>query len=262
MGTSVTPGKGTRQGKKLALPTAVRQGPEALREYTFAYQPIVNVKTRQVDSFEALVRGLGNESAKSVLSKLSTEELRMFDIEARQRAIELADQLGLPCRINLNLLPDSVRFSGRESLESTIQAAETCGFDPDRLVLELSESETIADFRFFLENVDRCRSIGVHFSIDDFGSGYSGLNLLAEFQPESIKLDMVLVRDIMHRGPRQAIIRGVIRTCEDLAIDIVAEGVETLDEYHWLQDEGIFLFQGHLFAEPGFRSLPEVTYPD
>ncbi len=262
MGASVTPRNGTKTGKKLTLPTPAPISDPSLSEYTFAYQPIVNIKTREIDSFEALVRGLANESAKSVLSKLSPTELRLFDIEARQRAIELADQLGLPCRINLNLLPDSVQFSGREALESTIQAAETCGFDPDRLVLELSESETIADFKYFVENVDRCRSIGVHFSIDDFGAGYSGLNLLAEFQPESIKLDMVLVRDIMHRGPRQAIIRGVIRTCEDLAIDIVAEGVETLDEYHWLRDEGIFLFQGHLFAEPGFRSLPEVVYPD
>jgi blue light- and temperature-responsive anti-repressor len=128
-------------------------------------------------------------------------------------------------------------------------------------VLEVSETETIDKYEVFVDRVNRWRAIGVKFAIDDFGSGYSGLNLLAEFQPEAIKLDMALVRDIGHKGPRQAVIRGVIRTCEDLGIDIVAEGVETIQEAEWLHNEGIVLFQGYLFAKPGFRHLPEVTYP-
>ncbi|MBK6959014.1 MAG: EAL domain-containing protein [Nitrosomonas sp.] len=234
-------------------------------EFTFAYQPIVDVDKRETHSFEALVRGPNNEPANWVLKQHTTAQLRTFDMDARLRAIRLGAQLGLPCHINLNLLPDTMadceEKSSVDALQTMVEMAEQCGLKPDQLVLELSETETIKDFDCFVERANQCRRLGVKFAIDDFGSGYSGLNLLAEFQPESVKLDMVLVRDIEHRGPRQAIVRGVLRTCEDLGIDIVAEGVETIAEYEWLRNEGIFLFQGYLFARPAFEALPTVTFP-
>ena len=69
-----------------------------------------------------------------------------------------------------------------------------------------------------------------------------------------------LVRNIEKKGPKQAIVKGIRRTCVDLGIDIVAEGVETESEFRWLQDEGIKLFQGYLFARPAFEKLPESFY--
>jgi blue light- and temperature-responsive anti-repressor len=231
-------------------------------EYTFAYQPIVDVRSRKVVSFEALVRGPNNEPAGWVLNQFSGSALATFDIEARQRAIELAVQLDLPCFINLNLLPDTAQTAGRSAFLSTVDMARACGLAADRLVLEVSENETIKQFDWFVEQANLCREMGVQFAIDDFGAGYAGLNLLAEFQPDSLKLDMTLIRDVCFKGPRQAIVRGVIRTCEDLGIEIVAEGVESIEEYEWLRAEGIGLFQGYLFARPAFRALPEVTFPD
>ena len=146
-------------------------------------------------------------------------------------------------------------------MQDTILQATACGFPLNRIMLEVTETETIANYARFITWVHRGRALGVKFAIDDFGSGYAGLNLLAEFQPDAIKLDMMLVRDIASKGPRQAIVRGIIRTCEDLGIDIVAEGVETLDEYEWLRGEGIILFQGYLFARPAFRALPAAVFP-
>lgn len=230
--------------------------------FTFAFQPIVDVEKRRVVSFEALVRGLHNEPAAWVLDQYSGESLCIFDMEARQSAIELAVTLHLPCCINLNLLPNSAQSTGESAFISTMAMANAGGLDPSHLVLEVSESETIADFDRFLYLANLCRALGVQFSIDDFGAGYAGLNLLAEFQPDSLKLDMALVRAIESKGPRQAIVRGVIRACEDLGIDVVAEGVESLGEYNWLRDEGITLYQGYLFARPGFQTLPEVHFPD
>jgi len=90
------------------------------------------------------------------------------------------------------------------------------------------------------------------FAIDDFGAGHAGLNLLAEFQPDLLKLDLRLVRNIERNGPKQAIVRGIRRTCTDLGIEIIAEGVESKDEYRWFRDEGVKLFQGYLFARPAF----------
>jgi EAL domain-containing protein (putative c-di-GMP-specific phosphodiesterase class I) len=232
------------------------------KPYSFAYQPIVNTKDRCIDSFEALVRGPAGQGADWVMSSLHASALWQFDIDARLRAIALAGELKLSVRLNLNLLPDSVDAAGGNSLTSTVDMAAIAGLKPEQLVLEVSERDVIRDAQAFVARANLCRALGVRFAIDDFGAGFSGLNLLAEFQPEQLKLDMLLVRDVHRKGPRQAITRGVLRTCEDLGIEVVAEGVESLDEYRWLSDEGIYLFQGYLFAKPAFERLPPVVYPD
>ncbi len=230
--------------------------------YSFAYQPIADTRNRCIESFEALVRGPAGQGADWVMDHLDAQALRQFDIDARLRAIALAGQLQLAVRLNLNLLTDSVEAAGGTALTSTVDMAVIAGLRVEQLVLEVSERDVIKDSRSFVARANLCRALGVRFAIDDFGSGYSGLNLLADFQPEQVKLDMQLVRDVHRKGPRQAITRGVLRTCEDLGIEVVAEGVETVDEYRWLSDEGIHLFQGYLFAKPAFERLPDVHFPD
>jgi len=74
-----------------------------------------------------------------------------------------------------------------------------------------------------------------------------------------IKLDMNLVRGIGHRGPRQSIARAIAMVCNDLGIDVIAEGIETQDEFTWFRDEGVRLFQGYYFAKPAFEALPPVA---
>ncbi len=128
-------------------------------------------------------------------------------------------------------------------------------------MFEVSESESIKDLKLFLDIANACRAMGAKFAIDDFGAGHSGLNLLADFQPDSLKIDMTLVRNIANKGPRQAIVRGILTTCSDLGIQVVAEGVETTDELAWLTGEGIELFQGYLLAKPLFEGFPQVHYP-
>jgi EAL domain-containing protein (putative c-di-GMP-specific phosphodiesterase class I) len=95
-------------------------------------------------------------------------------------------------------------------------------------------------------------------AIDDFGAGHSGLNMLADFQPDVIKIDMALTRAINIDPVRHEIARAVIDLCARLHISVVAEGVETLDEAVTLRDLGVRLFQGYLFAKPGLESLPAV----
>jgi len=85
--------------------------------------------------------------------------------------------------------------------------------------------------------------------------------MLADFQPDQIKIDMNLVRGIEGNGPRQAIVRAVVQVCGDLGIDVIAEGVETLAEYDFFVEHGVRLFQGYLFARPEFESLPRPHFP-
>jgi blue light- and temperature-responsive anti-repressor len=229
-------------------------------DYSFAFQPIVNAVESKIVSYEALVRGANNESAHQIFQQAKEANLNRFDEECRVVAIELAATLGLACNLNLNLLPLSLESSDTAIL-STLVAAERCGIDTDRLVLEITENEIIRNLPSFVNTINEHRNSGFKIAIDDFGAGYSGLNLLAEFQPNIIKIDIKLIRGIENNGPKQAIVRGIVRTCLDLGIDIVAEGVEALSEYTWFREEGIDLFQGYLFAKPGFKQLPTAFFP-
>lgn len=232
----------------------------ALPRYSFAYQPIVDAVSRRVVSHEALVRGLAGEPVPSILQAIPANEIYLFDEESRVAALELAARLGFEGQLNLNLMPGGLQASGT-AIESTLAAARRCQVDFARVVIEVTEGEIMTDSAQFARTMNVYRGMGVRVAIDDFGSGYAGLSLLADFQPEEIKLDMHLVRGIERRGPRQAIARAVIQVCFDLGIDVIAEGVETEDEYRWLVDEGVRLFQGYLFARPGFECLPQPSFP-
>lgn len=230
------------------------------RGFSFAYQPIVHAPSGAVVAYEALVRGPGNEPAGYVLQQVRPHHRYCFDERSRNVAIEMAGELGLDCALHLNLLP---RGLGARCTRPgpMLAAAERAGIAPERLVLEIVESEAIRDHARFLCAVGAFRAAGLRVALDDFGAGYAGLTLLAELQPDIIKLDMELVRGIDRRGPRQAIVRGIIRTCLDLGVDLVAEGIETPGELAWCRAEGLELFQGNLIAEPAFERLPAARLP-
>jgi EAL domain-containing protein (putative c-di-GMP-specific phosphodiesterase class I) len=124
--------------------------------------------------------------------------------------------------------------SSAASILSTLDAANRAHLPIERVILEVTEGEAISDQVRFAETINEYRGLGLKVAIDDFGAGYSGLNLLANFQPDQIKLDMTLMRGIERHGPRQAIVRAIAQVCYELGIDVIAEGVETLEEYRWL----------------------------
>jgi EAL domain-containing protein (putative c-di-GMP-specific phosphodiesterase class I) len=229
--------------------------------FTFAFQPIVDTIAREVFSYEALIRGPGNEPAYQVLKQVPGERLLLFDQKTRAVAIGLATRLGISCLLNLNFVPQNLHASAA-SILTTVEAANRTHLPIERVVLEVTEGRVLDDQAQFAEFINEYRGLGMKFAIDDFGSGYSGLNLLANFQPDQVKLDMSLVRSIESHGPRQAIVRAVGQACYDLGIDVVAEGVETVEEYKWLADTGVRLFQGYLFAKPAFECFPPVHYID
>ncbi len=229
--------------------------------FTFAFQPIVDVVKQEIISYEALVRGPNGEPAPQLFAAVPPGLLHQFDQQCRTRAIALAQTLAVPCSLNLNIIPTDLH-TAEEAILSTIAAAGEGCFPLDRIVLEISETVVIADLQRFNELILLYRSMGFKLAIDDFGSGNSGLNLLADFQPDQIKLDKGLIRGIEHSGPRQSIVRAIFSVCRDLGIDLVAEGVETVEEYHRLRELGIMLYQGYLFARPGFQQLPAVHFPD
>lgn len=103
------------------------------------------------------------------------------------------------------------------------------------------------------------RRQGLVTAIDDFGAGYAGLNLLAAFQPDLLKLDMALTRTVDADRPRQIIVDSVLTAARELGIRVIAEGIETEAEFHCLRELGVELFQGYLLAKPAFERF-ETAY--
>ncbi len=239
-------------------PCANCQGDDVLDfEVRMAFQPIVDSVTRTVYAYEALVRGMDGEGAGEVIGRVRPEQLYRFDQTCRVKAIATAAELGMQARLSINFNPNAV-YEPATCIRLTLAAAARCGFDTERLIFEVTESERIRDTAHLVRIVDDYQRRGFMTAIDDFGAGYAGLNLLAEFQPDIVKLDMALIRDIDRHSVRRSIVAGIITTCRELGCEILAEGVETAAEYRTLRRKGITLFQGYLFARPALEALPTV----
>ena len=239
--------------------SACREDQPGQFDFTMAFQPILDLPQQRFFAHEALVRGVNNESAATILSRVNDQNRYWFDQQCRMRAIELAAELGIPDRLSINFLPNAV-YRAEACIRLTIETAERVGFPLDRIVFEVTEGEQVVDHAHLLSIITAYKKFGFLTAIDDFGSGYSGLNLLADFQPDIIKLDMALTRGIDSDRVRRAIVSGILTVCRDLGIDVIAEGIETKDELAALQDLGVASFQGYLFARPVFRDFVR-TWP-
>lgn len=231
-------------------------------EFSMAFQPLVDLAAGRVYAYEALVRGPAGESAGWVLDQVTLANRYAFDQSCRVKAIALASRLGLQqtgASLSINFIPGAM-YRPENCIRATLAAARRHRIPAERLIFELTEHEQITDYAH-LESIFRVyRANSFRTALDDFGAGFSGLGLLANFQPDVIKLDMSLLRGIGGNARGQAIVSGIVGICRTLSTEVVAEGVETHSELAALRALGITLFQGYLFARPGFETLPDVTF--
>lgn len=226
-------------------------------DFSMAFQPIVDYTSGATFAFEALVRGLDNEPAGQIIGQVNTDNRYFFDQSCRVKAVELASRLGMDTHLSINFMPNAV-YQPELCIRTTVAAAETWNFPVERIIFEVTEGEQVVDHAHLRDIIQTYQDMGFMTAIDDFGAGYSGLNLLADFQPDLIKLDMALIRNIDRDRGRQSIVRAILQICDEFSIRTIAEGVESRAELDALLELGIVLFQGYHFARPGFESLPEV----
>lgn len=220
--------------------------------FSYAYHPIIDVRSRTVFAHEALVRGPAGEGAMSVLARVNNSNRYRFDQACRVKAIEVAARLGMQSRLSINFLPNAI-YRPEVCIRTTLQAAREHGFPIEQIIFETVESEQVNDGHWLSQVFREYRRIGFMTAIDDFGAGYAGLTLLADFQPDIVKLDMALVRGIEQKRASRIIVANVARLCDELGVKVIAEGVETAAELACLQDMGVHLVQGYLFGQPRFE---------
>ncbi|MGQ3018675.1 EAL domain-containing protein [Phenylobacterium sp.] len=229
-------------------------------DFSMAFQPIMDMESGQPFAYEALVRGPAEESAWSVLSQVTEETRYAFDQQCRVKAIETAVRAGLmdgPARLSINFLPNAV-YSPQACIRLTLATASAVALPSERLIFEFTENEQMAEPAHVANIVASYRQMGFGTALDDFGAGHAGLNLLARFQPDIIKIDMELVRTLDESLPKRIIVAGIVRMCAELGITVIAEGIETEGELAALRQIGVRYIQGYLLARPAFEALPIV----
>lgn len=232
-------------------------------DFSYAYQPIVDIANREIFAHEALVRGIHGESALSVLDQVNADNRYLFDQTCREKAISLAAKLQLPSKLSINFLPNAI-YQPELCIRSTLLAAKKHDVPLSKIIFEAVEGEMVADGPRLAEILKEYQKIGFLTAIDDFGAGFAGLNLLADFQPDIVKLDMGLIRTIDSSKARQAIVKALVAMTDELDIRVIAEGVETVAEAQCLEQMGIRLMQGFAFSRPLFESFakPEnIAWP-
>lgn len=235
-----------------AMFEAVREG-----EFLLYYQPIVDARTRQIQGFETLMRwkhptlgmvppvrfipiaetnGLINLLGAWAL-KAACVQLKQFEEAARRKLY-----------ISVNISPR--QFRNDKFLDVLDDALAFSGLGGDQLVLEITEGTLMVDPAHAEALLDRMAERRARIAIDDFGTGYSSLAYLKRFPISVLKVDRAFVKDLPDAPKDGAICNAVLDLAKHLGLSVVAEGVETEEQLHYLEQRGCEFVQGYLTGKP------------
>ncbi len=223
----------------------------AIASLWMAYQPIVHADTRAIFAHEALMRpqepALPDPPAVLAAAEL-TNRLPLLSARIRELVAVVASAQEAPL-LFVNLHPHDLLDDALFSPDSPLSPYAS------RIVFELTERAPLDEIVDAVERIARLRTMGFRIAIDDLGAGFAGLATLALLQPDFVKIDMSLVRNLDRDERRRTIVRSLVTLCRDLAIEVIAEGVETVGESEALAGCGCKLLQGYLFGRPARELL-------
>lgn len=220
---------------------------------TTVFQPIVSLKTGEVVGYEALSRGPANSPLESPATLFSLAEKleRTWELEylCRQKAIEASAKLENQKLLFININPkiiEDIRFSKGFTKEQLA----SFHISPSRVVFEITEKSSVSNYNNFCRILQHYTEQGFRVAIDDLGSGYSGLTLLAKIRPQFVKLDLELIRSIDKDSLKQNLVKFFLEFSRVSGIILIAEGIETLDEMNTLVELGVEYGQGFYLQKP------------
>ena len=240
--------RGGRREAGLRLREVIRT-----RSVTTVYQPVVDLVERRLLGYEALTRVSPDAFAgpdRMIQAAYEHDSLWRLEQVCRDTAIRGARGLPEGLLLFLNIEPDSFNDPALRS-EATFNLLRDNHLTAAQVVLEMTEHAAVRDFSHFRQILNYFQFHGFRLAVDDVGSGYAGLQSIAEIRPDFIKIDMALIRDVHLHPIKQDLVATIVRFCASSGITMIAEGVETLDELRCLRDLGVRYAQGYLFARPG-----------
>jgi len=223
------------------------------RQFEVHYQPLVSVQTGAVNGAEALARWRHPTRgmvapAEFIPVAEETGLISSLGLWVLDRAC--TDAMTWPDYVKVAVNLSAEQFKTRRLADEVAEVLDRTGLPPHRLELEITESLLLQDSEAILSTLHELRAHGVRISMDDFGTGYSSLSYLRRFPFDKIKIDQSFVRNLSEREDCIAIVRAVIGLGRSLGMAVIAEGVETEEQFALLEAEGCNQVQGYLFSPP------------
>lgn len=226
------------------------------------FQPIVEVNTGEIYGYEALSRGILKNgkimNPEELFSRAKDMDLMFYlDRVCRESSIRAASVQGIKKKLFVNFIPTAI-YEPSLCLQSTAKVLAEENIDPDQMVFEVVETEKVEDFGHLNRILDYYKERGYSTALDDIGSGYSNISSLLQLKPDYMKIEMNIVRDIHLDKKKQELLDEFIYNGKQVGAVILAEGIETLEEYRYLKGKNVDLMQGYLFGKPEEVPLQEV----
>ena len=231
----------------------------ALRDgdFTIALQPQI-AASGDVIGAEALVRWMHDRRGSVAPNDfIPVAEESGLIVPLGRRVVELAcaqlvawSQCPQTAHLTLSVNVSAREFRQPDFVGFVVEVLQASSANPERLVLELTESVLVDDIEVVIAKMGVLREIGIGFSLDDFGTGYSSLSYLKRLPLNQLKIDKSFVRDILIDANDGVIARTIVALGRSLSLDVIAEGVETQEQHAFLIDAGCRSFQGYLFSRP------------
>lgn len=227
----------------------------AERRYKSLLQPIVGARDHSaVLGYEFLIRGLHTDGTEIGAPNLfetaeSAGMLYALDMAAGESATRTAQMLDLKSHIFVNVLPRTI--DDKDGFDAWLSAVlSNIQLEQNQLVFEIVESQQLADLDAVRRLVDELHDRGILIALDDFGAGFNNLAAITDIQPDFIKLDKSLTRDVMHDGRKWTLVANIVDSAKQSDIRVIAEGVEDRKTASALESAGVDYMQGYYFGRP------------
>ncbi|WP_424600887.1 bifunctional diguanylate cyclase/phosphodiesterase [Bradyrhizobium sp.] len=238
----------TQQSAENELRDAIARG-----EFELHYQPVVDVKTRQLCGVETLIRwrhptrGLIAPDHFIPLAE-STGLIVPLGEWILQRAC--GDAASWPAHVKVAVNISAVQFKKSNLFDVILTTLLESGLAPERMELEITETSLLENQEAHLTTIRQLKNLGLSIALDDFGTGFSSINYLTVFPFDKIKIDKSFTQGALSRSDCRAVVASTLALAQGLGIVTTAEGVETEDQFKYMQAAGVDLAQGYLFGRP------------
>ena len=235
-----------------ALRTALIAG-----EFEVHYQPQVNLGSRQIIGMEALLRWNSDEfgTVSPATFIPMAEEIGLIVVigewvlrEACRQNAEWQRQGLLSVVVAVNL--SAIQFRQKDLMETVLSALQDSSLAPEYLELELTENIVMQDVDSAIVQLHDLKKLGIKLSVDDFGTGYSSLAYLKRFPIDKLKIDQSFIRDLVSDSDDEKIVKAIIGLAQAMNFKVIAEGVETREQFTFLRDHQCDEMQGYWFSKP------------
>jgi EAL domain-containing protein (putative c-di-GMP-specific phosphodiesterase class I) len=225
------------------------------------FQPIVYLDDLQILGYEALSRGPEDSGFKGteLLFSFAESTNMLLELErlCRKNALRAAQSLNIQHKLFLNSSAKALQDEDFTA-DQLAEYVSELGLQQNEIVLEITERVAIQEWQSFKKILGKFRNHGFQIAIDDMGAGYSSLQAIAELEPDYLKFDISLVRNIQENLIKKGLLETLVSLSEKIRASVIAEGIEDREEFKVLRSLGVQLGQGYYFASPSIQ-LPQIT---